>query len=185
MRLEETRMRNKFDATQWALSVVMVMLIFGGAVLGSVALPQSARAVAIDNSDFRGVWARTDKPVADGAVGRTWMWGPEAITAPFAEAYVQGPNHQRTVQYYDKSRMEITNPTGDPSSVWYVTNGLLVVEMMSGQMQVGDSSFTPRAPAEIGVAGDVDDPNAPTYATLAGVRDARPKGFDALISERI
>jgi hypothetical protein len=41
------------------------------------------------------------------------------------------------VQYFDKSRMEINNPNGDKNSPFYVTNGLLTVELMSGKIQVG------------------------------------------------
>jgi len=46
-----------------------------------------------------------------------------------------------------------------------VTNGLLTVELKSGQVQFGDVSFQPRTPAAIGIAGDQDVPG-PTYATL-------------------
>ena len=98
------------------------------------------------------------------------MWGP----APFAagqEPYVQGPNGQRLVQYFDKARMEINNPAADPTSPWYVTNGLLVVEMMTGRIQVGDNEYDPQPlpPNPMPVAGDLDSPDAPTYATLARV----------------
>jgi hypothetical protein len=88
---------------------------------------------------FQKVWERTDKLVADHAVGRSWFWGPEANTATM-EFYRDAPGGTRLVQYFDKSRMEINNPAGDPNSPFFVTNGLLVVEMISGRMQVGDSS---------------------------------------------
>ena len=116
-------------------------------------------------------WNREDRPVAAGAASRTWIWGP----APFAtrqEVYAQAPGGRRAVQYYDKSRMEVTNPAGDQSSVWYVTNGLLVKELISGQMQVGDNQFVSRAAANVPVAGDPDDQNGPTYATLQAVLSA-------------
>jgi hypothetical protein len=32
------------------------------------------------------------------------------------EAYAQSPSGRRAVQYFDKSRMEITDPGGDPNS---------------------------------------------------------------------
>ena len=43
----------------------------------------------------------------------------------------------RLVQYFDKTRMEINNPAKPQE----VTNGLLVVEMIEGRIQVGDASF--------------------------------------------
>ncbi len=70
------------------------------------------------------VWRRTDQPVATQAVQRTWLWGP----APFAslyEPYDQALGGMRLVQYFDKSRMEVTDSNGDRSSVWFVTNVLL------------------------------------------------------------
>lgn len=111
---------------------------------------------------FEATWARTDKPVADGQVSRTWIWGPGANTAPMTEEYADSPGGERTVQYFDKSRMEINNPDADPGSDWYVTNGLLVVEMMTGQMQIGDHEFVPHDPAQVNVAGDAGDPATPT-----------------------
>jgi hypothetical protein len=72
------------------------------------------------------------------------------------------------VWYLDKTRMEITHPDGDPDSAWYVTTGLLVKEMISGKMQLGDTQFEPRQPAAVPVTGDMDA--APgktiTYADL-------------------
>src|SRR5206468_283945 len=117
-----------------------------------------------------GLWTRDDKPVQAGVAGRPWMWGP----GPFAaghEAYQQGVNGTRLVQYFDKSRMEINNPATDPQQKWYVTNGLLVVEMMTGQIQVGNAEYDTQgyAPNPALVAGDIDSPEAPSYAALAHV----------------
>ena len=67
--------------------------------------------------------------------------------------------------------MEINNPSGDRNSPFFVTNGLLVVEMISGRVQTGDAQFEPgtRPPAQVPVAGDVDSPDGLTYASLAPV----------------
>jgi len=128
----------------------------------------SAAAVAPANPAFQDTWARTDQPVSSGQAERTWMWGPAANTSAMQEAYAESPGGMRTVQYYDKTRMEINNPSGDQSSLWYVTNGLLVREMIIGEVQVGDATFEPHAVADtINVAGDPDDPNGPTYASFA------------------
>jgi hypothetical protein len=114
-------------------------------------------------------WARTDKPVADGAVERTWMWGPDAASDAMMEPYLESPGGQRLVQYYDKARMEINNPNMPDDGLWFVTNGLLVVELMTGMLQVGDNSFESREPAEVNIAGDPGFAATPTYATFAGL----------------
>lgn len=129
-----------------------------------------AAASGIGSYAFQRIWNRTDEPVATRAVNRTWMWGPQPFTGVILEPYVQGnvagQKGVRRVQYFDKSRMEITDSTADPSSQWYVTNGLLAKEMITGLMQIGNDSFVNYGPAQINVAGDENDPNAPTYATF-------------------
>ena len=132
---------------------------------------------------FQRIWNRTDQPVETHTVNRTWMWGPQPFTdvllEPYVEGNVAGQQGVRRVQYFDKSRMEITDSTADPSSDWYVTNGLLAKEMITGRMQVGDNSYVDYGPAEINVAGDENDANAPTYATFAKLMDfqALPDGW--------
>lgn len=123
------------------------------------------------DSAFEAVWKRTDKPVADGRATRSWVWGPAPFSAGMYEPYAQSPGGSRLVQYFDKSRMEINNPAGDRSSMWFVTNGLLVYEMVTGRMMVGDASFETRAPAGEAVAGDwaSANPDCPTYATFGGL----------------
>ena len=115
---------------------------------------------------FNATWERTDKLVASSQVNRTWMWGPQPNTGELTEPYQESPGGQRTVEYFDKSRMEITHPDGDPNSIWYVTNGLLAEELITGRMQTGDSTYEQRSPAEVNIAGDANDPNGPTYATF-------------------
>ncbi len=134
---------------------------------------------------FQRTWQRTDQPVAAGAVSRTWMWGPQANTGLLREEYAESPDGERTVVYYDKSRMEITQPDGQVTSEWYVTNGLLALELMTGNMQVGDNEFIPRNPAQVNVAGDQNDPNGPTYATFNGLRDDAALGAGAAITWRV
>src|SRR5690606_34155252 len=68
---------------------------------------------------------------------------------------------------------------------WYVTNGLLVSELVTGLMQTGDDAFEPRQPAMINVAGDPDDPTGPTYATFLSVLTAPPAPQNAPIIQRI
>jgi hypothetical protein len=145
--------------------------------------PLSAEAPA--DPAFQRTWARTDQPVQQGQVNRTWMWGPEAFTGGLMEPYAEGQGGQRIVQYFDKARMEITNPNVDSSSVWYVTNGLLVVELITGRVQVGDGAYEDRSPAVLNVAGDADDQAGPTYATFAGLLDASPLPVSGTIIQRV
>jgi DNA-binding beta-propeller fold protein YncE len=138
------------------------------------------------NPFFRAVWERTDKPVSDGLVSRTWQWGPQANTLALREPYAEAPGGQREVQYYDKSRMEITQPTtGDPNSIWFVTNGLLVVELMSGKLQLGDAAFEQHLAALVNVAGDADDTAGPTYAALESLRSAAPAPDGSVITQTV
>lgn len=127
----------------------------------------SAQGFAPDTGAFLQTWERTDRPVQEGRVSRTWMWGP-AFTAAFTEPYQQAPGGQRLVQYFDKSRME-DNSFNTTDAPWNVSNGLLVSELISGSVQVGDAQFDNRQPAQVNVAGDADDPTGPTYASFLGV----------------
>ncbi len=122
---------------------------------------------------FEAVWQRTDRPIAEGAVARSWMWGPRPLTGAAFEPYADAPGGSRLVQYFDKSRAEINDPNGDRSSQWFVTNGLLVHEMVSGWMQLGDDQFEWRGPAGEAVGGDpvAGNPNCPLYASFAGLID--------------
>lgn len=128
---------------------------------------QSSPAAAADFADpaFQRVWTRTDKPVADKSVVRSWYWGPTPGETK-TERYVEGAGGNRKVQYFDKSRMEINDPNKDKNDPFYVTNGLLTIELVSGKMQVGNSQYETRYPAHIPLASDTDDPNAPTYASF-------------------
>ncbi len=131
-------------------------------------LPAQATAASFADPAFESVWKRTDKPVADGRTARSWVWGPEPFTEGLQEPYAESPGGTRTVQYFDKSRMEINDPNADRSSQWFVTNGLLVREMTDGRIATGNSAYTPATPAQEAVAGDpvANNPNCPTYASF-------------------
>lgn len=147
--------------------------------------PSGARASDGDIAALQRTWARTDGPVVAGITSRTWMWGP-ALTGALQEEARDVPGGLRTVQYFDKSRMEIaTDPDADPTSIWYVTNGLLAREMVTGQMQIGASEFEPRQPASVNVAGDPDDPGGPTYASFELLLDAEPIPNGWLVTQRV
>jgi hypothetical protein len=131
--------------------------------------PAQARASALADPALEDVWTRTDLPVERRAVVRSWTWGPDTFYTNY-EPYAQGPGGQHLVTYFDKSRMEINNPSANRNSPWFVTNGLLVVDMIAGQIQAGDQQFMPATPANIAVAGDIPgNADTPTYASLAKV----------------
>jgi V8-like Glu-specific endopeptidase len=130
---------------------------------------QPGNVEPIGSQHYERTWRRTDAPIIDGHISRTWMWGPAPFSPVVMEPYLESPGGQRQVQYFDKSRMEITHPDGDSSSIWFVTNGLLARELITGERQIGDAIHVEHQPAQINVAGDNDDPNGPTYATFNSV----------------
>jgi hypothetical protein len=139
-----------------------------------------AQRPPLQTTPFERVWQRADLPVSAGRAERSWTWGPRPLETRF-ETLVEGKNGMRQVEYYDKSRMEINNPDSDPNSQWYVSNGLLVVEMFSGKLQLGANTFEQREPARIPIAGDTIsmEPGkprvtAPTYAALVGIASLEP-----------
>ncbi|MFM2310666.1 MAG: hypothetical protein RLY87_2788 [Chloroflexota bacterium] len=130
------------------------------------------------NRAFEFLWARSDRPVVRQQAQRSWLWGPDGLMAR-SEAYLQISGGMRQVQYFDKGRMEINNPAADPRNPWFVTSGLLVRELITGQMQVGNADFIDREPSDVGITGDVSDRNGPTYASfgaLVGTRSANRIG---------
>ena len=140
---------------------------------------QAAAPVPFADGAVGRVWTRTEGPVAAGDVVRSWVWGPQSWAAG-QEPYAEAPGGARLVQYFDKGRMEINNPTTHRSLPGYVTNGLLVVEMVRGAIQVGDTAMRPATPAGEPVVGDprAQNPDAPDYAafralaSLAGDHEA-------------
>ncbi len=121
---------------------------------------------------FELVWNRSDRPIARQQVTRSWLWGPTGLMAR-AEGYLQMSGGLRQVQYFDKGRMEINNPNGNRQSPWFVTSGLLVRELISGNMQVGNNEFINRESSDVPLAGDPGDTVGPTYASFANIINTR------------
>jgi hypothetical protein len=87
------------------------------------------------------------------------FWGPLATARDGQqEPYKEAPGGKRLVQYFDKARMEQSDPKAS------VTTGLLTVELKTGKVQLGDSTFEQRQPAAVNLAGDPG--GGPTYADL-------------------
>ncbi len=154
-----------------------------GAGAGLLDLEAALRAAV--QGAIQATWDRSDSVVASGMTNRTWLWGEHATTYEY-EPYSDTQHGSRLVYYFDKSRMEVTDPLGDRANSWYVTNGLLVKELITGQMQIGDASFEPHSPAQVNVAGDPDDDRGPTYASfhdlLAGPAAAEGEQIVATIA---
>ncbi|MGI8588390.1 MAG: TolB family protein [Chloroflexia bacterium] len=119
----------------------------------------------IDTPDplFYAAWERVDRPVREHIAARSWIWGPVG-RAVAQEPYGDGT---RLVQYFDKARMELNPAAGEAPA--YVTNGLLVVEMLSGRVQVGPTRYETHGPAPFPIGGDADANPAPSYAVLAHI----------------
>ena len=143
------------------MGVVMMLLL-----TAAPAMAQFDTEYDPGTPEFQRTWDRTDKPVEDGVVSRTWNWGP-GRTEVMMEEYSESPDGMRQVQYFDKSRMEITNPDAPDNSIWFVTNGLLVVEMVTGMMQIGDADFETHSPADVNIVGDPGNAFSPTYADIS------------------
>ncbi len=124
-------------------------------------------------------WSGGDGAVADGKVTRSWLYGPDTVTTRM-EPYAESPGGMRTVFYFDKARMELTTPTGG------ISNGLLVTEMVSGGVQIGNNAFQSYRPAAIPIAGDATNNDAcPTYATLWSVASFGDLAKDRRTAKRI
>jgi len=147
------------------LSLFVAMLTVPTTVLGD---DLTRNPLTLD-APIASVWARTDGSQALAGSSHGWLWGPVVRSATH-EPYLDAPGGTRAVFYFDKARMEINDPSADPRSPWYATSGLLVREMISGQVQIGNTTFIATDPARIPVTGDLqNNPLSPTYASLASV----------------
>jgi hypothetical protein len=146
---------------KWSLRLSMLLVLLMLATL-------TASAADFASPAFKRIWERTDYPVQQGRADYSWVWGPEPFTGELLEWYVDSSGQHRSVQYFDKSRMEINDPAANQNTEWYVTNGLLVREMILGQVQVGNAKFINASPARIAVAGDATN-TFPYYSDLQSI----------------
>jgi hypothetical protein len=156
----------------WRRAIVVLAM-----ALLAAGSPGLGRAESFADPAFQALWAMTDEAVASGAAQRGWVWGPEPITTGRQEPYAEAPGGQRLVQYFDKGRMELTRPGGP------VTSGLLAKELMTGQVQTGDSRTEQRPPATIALAGDENNELSPTYAVYGQLIGRPPLAENAPIVE--
>ncbi|HYF62426.1 MAG TPA: LpqB family beta-propeller domain-containing protein [Herpetosiphonaceae bacterium] len=147
------------------LSVVMLLSIAWSA-MPAAATPWANRSAFV-SAKFEAVWRRSDDPRVRDGRSLYWGLGP---WFDYNEFYRESPNGLRRVQYFDKARMEINGINGNTD----VTNGLLVVELVSGQQKLGDNGFDNaerQAADRVPVAGDgyATNSNSPTYASFGAV----------------
>ncbi len=178
LKLEAGKVYTAFAADKLAKLTVLLKVFTPALILPSWATPYAktpaptGQPISTD-SPFYNVWARYDLLAAGS---RSYTWGEK----PFAtgvEPYFQAKgsdgktSQNRSILYWDKSRMEITDPTADKTSAFFVTNGLLTVELITGKLQLGDNTADAQQaiqgqPATVPVAGDADDTSGPTYAAF-------------------
>lgn len=142
------------------------------------------QSVSFTDPAFEQLWQRSDLPIARQRIMRGWLWGPTARLAR-TESYIQANDGLRQVLYFDKGRMELNNPAGDRKSSWFISSGLLVQELISGQMQIGTGEYDSRSAADIAIVGDINDNRAPTYANLAALTGRAANRTGQLISETL
>ncbi len=158
-------MRNRATRRHGARICVALFGIALVAFAPLAATHRSAAAVLFASPAFGAAWSPVDEPVASGAVQRPFLWGAGPSSAGLSEPYRDAPGGARLVQYFDKARMEMTDPARGT-----VTTGLLTRELVSGRIQVGDS------PAGIEVRGRgsataIVGDTSNTFPTYAQMRD--------------
>ncbi len=160
------------------LGIIVLVTMIAALLIPMVALASSDyQKPSFHHQNFQHTWEKDDQSVIDGKEAKSWTWGP-ALKVAYdfkSEPYKEAPKGFRTVQYFDKSRMEDNSyrSKGD----WAVTNGLLVVELVTGRMQIGDDAFIECRPSDMPVAGDMDQGHdALTYAKF--YNDIKPGGYD-------
>ncbi len=147
----QKRTRRLRRQTTW--SFLAVIALFGATMTAWIAGPASA-ATGFANPAFQTQWQAGEAITPN-------FWGPLSLARDGQpEPYAEAPGGSRLVQYFDKARMELTNPT-----TGIVTNGLLATELISGKLQAGDNTFQTFQPAGVPVAGDPDN-IGPTYASI-------------------
>ena len=196
-----------------ALSLIQVNIVILSMLLASVFLAKGAvtkevpiksihQGTAINAANqtinfvdptFAGIWNYTDKPVAElPNIRRSYTWGSSVVGSETTPKEIYAGSY-RTVQYFDKARMEIG--TDKVSGKPIVTSGLLVKELITGYRQFGDNIFIQETPSDVQIAGDpnIGEANSisPTYASFRKVvtinagQNSKPPAIGSLTSIHI
>lgn len=120
-----------------------------------------AEDTSFANPIFRRLWN-----TQSSAASTIDLWGSEPLLWR-VEPYAGLPDDRRTVQYFDRGRMELQPSSEDGSP--RVTQGLLALEMTTGNLQLGEELLERRVPADATIDGGPPDDRIPTYAGLSGL----------------
>jgi hypothetical protein len=128
--------------------VLRVLLLAIGVVIVVSFLPVQAT----QPSDFADP-AFSDLYNASSSAERGLLWGSGPLVS-LVEPFTGAPGNRRLVQYFDRGRMELaTQGSGPGAGQRSVTQGLLVREMATGNVQVGYDTFVQGTPASLPVFG--------------------------------
>ncbi len=138
------------------------LLLLAVAVLISVSLlpVRKSDTPAFANPLFEQLWASQT-----AAAGSVDLWGSEPLLWR-AEPYADAPDGRRVVQYFDRGRMELTpSATGGTD----VTQGLLALELTTGQIRLGSKLLQYQDPPTIAIDSGDANSSVATYAGLSGL----------------
>jgi len=157
------------------VAALLVLLQTVALPLGNIGSPAATASGTHDfaSPEFQKLWARTDQLVANGQVKRSYYWGPQPISDAIWEDSAGSPGGKHLVQYFDKSRMEINDPNGDKSNPFYVTNGRLAVELITGEIEENGYPYIFRWPAYIPLGDNTGNESEITYASFRAALNTR------------
>ncbi|HEX3723037.1 MAG TPA: hypothetical protein VHV31_09615, partial [Nitrolancea sp.] len=141
---------------------VKKLLLLAVVVLISVSfLPvRKSTGSSFANPFFESLW--TENSAAAGALD---LWGSEPLLWR-AEPYAGAPDGRRIVQYFDRGRMELT-PTANGGTE--VTQGLLALEMTTGEIQLGPKLLQYKDPPDTPIDSGTANSDVATYSGLSRV----------------
>jgi hypothetical protein len=94
----------------------------------------------------------------------------------YAEGASGAQDGKHLVQYFDKSRMEVNDPFADKNNPFYVTNGRLAVELITGEIEEVGSTPESRWPAYIPLGDNTGKEDEITYASFRATLDGKSSG---------
>jgi hypothetical protein len=148
-------MRLAVPISIFVLAILVVQPLQAATYYGSPLFEQAWRAAESATPNFWGPLSTAHDPQLEQYTG-----GQATQPCPSGNACAQVIQEgKRLVQYFDKGRMELTQP-GMP-----VTSGLLASDLVHGRIQIGDSAFQSKPSPAIAIAGDADNAG-PTYAAV-------------------
>jgi hypothetical protein len=127
---------------------------------------QPRTRLQLPDAAFWFTWRLYDLPVANGQAARPFLWGPTPIYSG-TETYAEAVGGKQAVVYFDKGRIEIPDPNPPQPTRYLVRAGALAKEMITGQIVTGVGQVEQRQPADVLIAGDNTNADAPTYATFS------------------